>query len=103
MSHLISSLSFSLPFLSLHPPSLPLSHPRSPASLQATAWTAVYAPIIGILWVLLGMLLVALLVILRLCCADRYRAIFDKRPRGYSKLKLYIPLGISIFGCCMAV
>ncbi|CAI5966438.1 unnamed protein product [Closterium sp. NIES-65] len=84
-------------FLNLTPlPTPPRSDPL-PQSVSVV-WSVVYAPLLGLLWLILGLGIVGFSLLTCLCCRDKWTEMRDPKYAKYTKKDLWVPLGFMLLG-----
>ncbi|CAI5496700.1 unnamed protein product [Closterium sp. Naga37s-1] len=64
----------------------------------SVVWSVVYAPLLGLLWVILGLGIVGFSLLTCLCCRDKWSEMRDPAYAKYTKKDLWVPLGFMLLG-----
>ncbi|CAI7845965.1 unnamed protein product [Closterium sp. NIES-54] len=64
----------------------------------SVVWSVVYAPLLGLLWVILGLGILGFSLLTFLCCRDKWSEMRDPAYAKYTKKDLWVPLGFMLLG-----
>ncbi|CAI5481654.1 unnamed protein product [Closterium sp. Yama58-4] len=64
----------------------------------SVVWSVVYAPLLGLLWLILGLGIVGFSLLTCLCCRDKWTEMRDPKYAKYTKKDLWVPLGFMLLG-----
>ncbi|CAI5517745.1 unnamed protein product [Closterium sp. Naga37s-1] len=64
----------------------------------SVVWSVVYAPLLGLLWLILGLGIVGFSLLTCLCCRDKWTEMRDPAYAKYTKKDLWVPLGFMLLG-----
>ncbi|CAI5496699.1 unnamed protein product [Closterium sp. Naga37s-1] len=73
-------------------------NPSSKDYWASVVWSVVYAPLLGLLWVILGLGIVGFSLLTCLCCRDKWSEMRDPAYAKYTKKDLWVPLGFMLLG-----
>ncbi|CAI5511652.1 unnamed protein product [Closterium sp. Naga37s-1] len=77
-----------------HPPLSPVRH----VVRGSVMWSVVYAPLLGLLWLILGLGILGFSLLTCLCCRDKWSQMRDPAYAKYTKKDLWVPLGFMLLG-----
>ncbi|CAI7845979.1 unnamed protein product [Closterium sp. NIES-54] len=73
-------------------------NPSSKDYWASVMWSVVYAPLLGLLWLILGLGILGFSLLTCLCCRDKWSEMRDPAYAKYTKKDLWVPLGFMLLG-----